>query len=80
MLKLRGPTLMHLVLKGQPLEKLKLRISSKLWLMLQEEEGESRHWLNGQKKEAIFPLPPRPSPTLSSALALLLLHLKGLKP
>ncbi len=57
-LKLGRPTLMHLVLKGQLLEKLKLRISSRLWLMLQEEEGESSHWLNGQKKEAIFPLPP----------------------
>ncbi len=51
-----------------------------LWRMLQEEEGESGHWLNGQKKEAIFPLPPRPSPTLSSPLALLQLHLKRLKP
>jgi hypothetical protein len=40
-LMLGGHTLRPLVPKGRPSEKLKLYILSKLWLMLQEEEGES---------------------------------------
>ncbi len=80
MLKREEPTLIHLVLQSQPSEKLKLRISSWLWLKLQGEEGEAGHWQNEHKKEAIYPLSPLPSLTSLSPLALLQPYLKRLKP
>jgi hypothetical protein len=54
-LMLGGHTLRLLVPKGRPSEKLKLRIVSTLWLMLQEAEKESCHGLNWQKNEATSP-------------------------
>ncbi len=66
MLRLGELALRHFVPKGQPSEKLKLRTSSTLWLMLQEEEEQSDHWQNEQEKEATSPDPPNHSPSCDS--------------
>jgi hypothetical protein len=49
-LRLRKYTCRHLVSKGWPSENPKVGTSSRLWLMLQDEEGKLGHSQNGQEK------------------------------